>query len=394
MDKNELTNKTIYRVGFLALNPPSHLFHVAPIAFELSKKDNVSVTIYYSTDENLALLNKISGYYPGNSCEFIFLQTSLFHRLLRLFKKRPHPRVRNVITHNLSVLLNHHALVMTDKHMLEYKTPDGPQCICAYHGAGDRQTAFTSRYNDFDLLLVPGHAKWERMLRSGIDVENKGKIVGYPKFDPPVSTAVAEKIFTGDKPIVIYVPHFNPNETSWYGWGLDILEYFYRSTDFDLIFAPHIMLFAKGRPDLPEKYFEARNILIDVDGIRLSDMSYIKAADIYLGDVSSQVYEFIGYKTRPCVFLNTHNASWQGNENYRMWLNGAVVDRKEDLDSAVRTAIDQFSSFEPVQKKIVQQTFSTSSTSPAQRAAHAIMEFLATNPDSDLDGGSNLMQVR
>ena len=114
----------------------------------------------------------------------------------------------------------------------------------------------------------------------------------------------------------------------------------------------------------------------------------------YLGDVSSQDYEFIGYKTRSCVFLNTHNIPWQGNDNFRMWLNGAVVDRKEDLDSAVRTAIDQFASFEPVRKKIVQETFSTSSTSPAQRAASAIVEFLAADPDSDQDGESNLAQIR
>ena len=377
MNTLNLINQKNYRTGFLALNPPSHLYHLAPIAFELSKLQNISVTLYYSTNENLKILEKISDCYPGNQCAFVCLQTSLIHRLLRLFKKRPHPRVKNILVHNRALLLNHHALVMTDKHMLGFKSPNGPKCICAYHGAGDRQTAFTSRYNDFDLLLVAGSAKWERMLHTGIINESKGKIVGYPKFDPPLSSSAPKKLFPNNKPTIIYAPHFNRNETSWYGWGLDVIEYFYHSQEFNLVFAPHVMLFAKRYHNLPDKYLKAKNILVDTGSIRLSDMSYTKAADIYLGDVSSQVYEFIGYKTRPCVFLNPHNVSWQGKDSFRMWLNGDVVSQTKDLDLAVRTAANRHSVYQAIQEKIVRETFSISSISPGQRAANTIADFLA-----------------
>jgi CDP-glycerol glycerophosphotransferase (TagB/SpsB family) len=393
MNASNLLNQKKYRVGFLALNPPSHLYHLAPIAFELSKMQNISVILYYSTNESLSLLEIISDCYPGNKCQFVYLQTSLLHRLLRLFKKRPHPRVRNVIAHNRSVLLNHHALVMTDKHMLEFKSSDGPKYICAYHGAGDRQTAFASRYNDFDLLLIAGRAKWERMQHTGIVDETKGKVVGYPKFDPPLSSSVPERFFSDNKPVVIYAPHFNTNETSWYSWGLEVLEYFYRNQEFNLIFAPHVMLFSKCNHNLPDKYLKAENMLIDVDSIRLSDMSYTKTADIYLGDVSSQVYEFIGYKTRPCLFLNPHNVSWQGKDNFRMWQTGNVVDQIEDLDLAVRTASDRFSTYQAIQEKIVEDTFSTLSTSPGQRAAEAIVDLLAVDFHGDQDCENNSAQA-
>ena len=41
-------------------------------------------------------------------------------------------------------------------------------------------------------------------------------------------------------------------------------------------------------------------------------MSYL-SADVYLGDVSSQVYEFI-YKPRPCLFLNSNEIEWTNDQ--------------------------------------------------------------------------------
>src|SRR3546814_2965461 len=42
---------------------------------------------------------------------------------------------------------------------------------------------------------------------------------------------------------------------------------------------------------------------IDLGSERSIDMSYTGSADLYLGDVSSQVAEYL-YRPRPCVFLN------------------------------------------------------------------------------------------
>ena len=54
-------------------------------------------------------------------------------------------------------------------------------------------------------------------------------------------------------------------------------------------------------------------------------MTYMLAADIYLGDVSSQVYEFL-LEPRPCIFLNGHNVPWQDNPYYSHWTLGQVID--------------------------------------------------------------------
>ena len=66
-------------------------------------------------------------------------------------------------------------------------------------------------------------------------------------------------------------------------------------------------------------------ILIDTGSERCVDMTYTSAADIYVGDVSSQVCEFLE-TPRPCVFLNAHQIDWQNNPDFAHWHFGDVVD--------------------------------------------------------------------
>src|SRR3546814_13029462 len=75
---------------------------------------------------------------------------------------------------------------------------------------------------------------------------------------------------------------------------------------------------------IPERYRNCAHMLIDTGSARSCDMSYARAADLYLGDASSQVYEFL-LRPRPCVFLDTHATTWQNDPNYQHWLAGPVL---------------------------------------------------------------------
>ena len=106
-------------------------------------------------------------------------------------------------------------------------------------------------------------------------------------------------------------------------------------------------------------------------------MTYMLAADIYLGDVSSQVYEFL-LEPRPCIFLNGHNVTWQDNPYYFHWTLGQVVD---DVQTGLRPALEKaFTShphFLPKQCKAFAYTFRMESDSTAaQRGADAIASFM------------------
>src|SRR3546814_16116783 len=77
-----------------------------------------------------------------------------------------------------------------------------------------------------------------------------------------------------------------------------------------LVVAPHVRLFAEASD--AERAAVAKlavpgKVMIDLASDRLFDMSYTSGADIYLGDVSSQVYEFLA-TPRPCLFSNPHTS--------------------------------------------------------------------------------------
>jgi CDP-glycerol glycerophosphotransferase (TagB/SpsB family) len=106
-------------------------------------------------------------------------------------------------------------------------------------------------------------------------------------------------------------------------------------------------------------------------------MTYMLAADIYLGDVSSQVYEFL-LKPRPCIFLNGHSVAWQDNPFYVHWRLGQVIDDVQaDLANALERAFDSHPEFLGRQQEAFAYTFYTEPQSTAaQRGADAIASFL------------------
>ncbi|MBN4082049.1 MAG: hypothetical protein COC05_07080 [Gammaproteobacteria bacterium] len=367
------------KVGFLFLNTIAHAMHMATIAFQLATKSGYLVTLYVSTEELKDELEKLSTSFPDSQFSVEFLYPSRLQRLLRLGKNRHHPRVRYVIKNNLQTLLQQDTLVTTDKynHMLGSRKTGYPLYIAADHGAGDRACGFEDRYKNYDYILISGKAKMDRMLEKNLVTPEKGRMIGYPKFDITFQSE-PESFFNNDNPVVVYNPHCKYNETSWHRWGRKIIEYFIKDQRFNLIFAPHVLLFQKNK-DVPLEYYRAKNIKIDLHSERLSDMSYTKPADIYLGDVSSQVYEFIGYKSRPCIFLNTHKRNWKNNENFRMWKMGDVVNDLSALETILMSALKNFNQYEPVQNILREETFSLTSEPAGERGARAIVEILESH---------------
>ncbi len=265
---------------------------------------------------------------------------------------------------------------------------DRPKLIFFPHGAGDRSIGFSPEISLFDHVLLPGAKTRDRMLAAGVIRPDNHRIVGYPKFEayanrPPV------KLFDNDKPTVLYNPHFDPLLSSWFRFGEQILDYFANQTDYNLIVAPHVMLFQrkllasvehrmlKVREQIDPRYAALDHIHIDTGSSRSVDMTYTNAADIYLGDVSSQIYEYI-QKPRPAIFLNSHDADWQGNANYDHWNFGPVLDDVSDLGAALETVSPLSDSFRDAQARAFDYSFDRDdSKPPSQRAALAIAEFLA-----------------
>ncbi|MEO9635333.1 MAG: hypothetical protein ABJF89_00220 [Parasphingorhabdus sp.] len=262
-----------------------------------------------------------------------------------------------------------------------------PQLIFFPHGAGDRSIGFSPDIKRFDYVLLPGEKTRDRMLAAGVIRSDNHSIVGYPKFEafgarPPV------KLFDNDKPTVLYNPHFDPLLSSWFRFGEQILAYFAQQTDYNLIVAPHVMLFQRKilasvehrllrfRKNIDPRYDKLNHIHIDTGSEYSVDMTYTRAADVYLGDVSSQIYEYI-QQPRPAIFLNSHDAQWQGNANYDHWNFGPVLDDISGLGTALEAVSPLPASYRKAQSQAFARSFDMDdATPPSERAAHAIAEFL------------------
>jgi hypothetical protein len=303
---------------------------------------------------------------------------------------------------NLDFFRSLDALVVTERTSLVLKTTYGLDTLpifLADHGAGDRAIGFGQSTALFDHILAAGPKICDRLVADAGVAGDRISITGYPKFDfaaaatdTPAPAAPILPMLANGRPTVLYNPHPSPHLSSWYRQGEAILEWFYRSSDYNLIFAPHIMLFHRriavtidklrvarvGR--VQERYRNAPNIHVDLGSVRSTDMTYTNAADIYLGDASSQIYEFL-LRPRPCVFVNAHGPYDPADPNFAHWQAGPVITAAGDLgDALAASRRDHELRYKPVQQmlfaKTFDGTFDGTGTPSGERAARRMLELL------------------
>jgi hypothetical protein len=237
--------------------------------------------------------------------------------------------------------------------------------------------------------MVSGQKVVDQMVDAGVSTPERCRIIGYPKFDI-LRGRTPETFFDNKRPTFLYNPHFDPHMSSWFDHGADILEFFYQNADrYNLIFAPHVMLFYKKvhispeyrvtrtRPDVDPKYYDAPNIRVDVDSARLFDMSYTLSADVYIGDVSSQVYEFL-HRPRACFFIDTHSANVPGAPpEYDFWNNGPVVRTAKQLIALLPDHAQIAAQYRKAQEQRMAYTADQSDPRPAsERGAEALGRYI------------------
>ncbi len=297
-----------------------------------------------------------------------FLPTYWYRKIGNKLKKRKYPSHYYIFRKNIDFLLSYDALIFNDliqPYLFRMKQKNGlktPRFIMLMHGAGDHEYMIGEKYAgqmaEFDLITAPGNKIYEAYKKMDLPA-TKIALTGYQKFDllkwttPPV-------FFSNKNKTILYNPHFKRELSSWYKDGLRVLEFFYTHPEYNLIFAPHINLFNKkgflNKKDIPDKYYNAPNILIDTGSYHLVNMDYTRSADIYLGDVSSQIYEFI-LTPRPAIFINSHNIDWKKNKFYKSWKLGPVINEISQLENLLPADKKWFPEYHIIQKKALNETF-------------------------------------
>ncbi len=359
--------------------------HAAPYAFELSRMyDRFDCIIACSDQSVMEFAMQISSLYPGHRCRYMLLPVPWYYRMVDpVLSRWVFGRKKVVLRHNLEFFRGMDMIVAPERNFIQLKTRfglDKPLLIHCRHGAGDRAAGFDKRLRLCDLVLLPGQKIVDRLNALGYLREGHYVVVGYPKFEVVQGLNRGERrFFDNDNPVVLYNPHFDQSVSSWGGMGLEVMEFFRRHQEYNLIFAPHVIMFRRRwrhRARLPRKYFNVPNIHVDLGSMASMDMTYALAADIYLGDVSSQVYEFL-LEPRPCIFLNAHHVERRNDPFYYHWNLGQVVDSvPAGLEDALAHAHDRQKDYEERQKKAFEYTFyNEPDSTAAQRGARAIAEF-------------------
>lgn len=372
------------RIGFLFNHYATHQVpHAAPYAFELSRiRPDLDVTVACSTIDEMMMAETIGRLYPGHRCIFQPLYVSSTRLLIdKVISRWSLKRKRYTLEQNLDFFRSLDVLVTPERHALQLRKRFGLtdlKIIHTRHGAGDRKGGFDARCAEFDFTLLPGQKYVDGLSEHGF--LGRHAVVGWPKFEVMQKLKPEpERLFDNDNPTVVYAPHFDEHLSSWQTMGEAVLELFAGLPHYNLIVAPHVVLFKRSqrhKARMPRGYARRPNILIDKGSARSTDMTYMRAADIYLGDVSSQVYEFL-HEPRPCIFLNAHGVDWKNDPHYRHFALGQVVDDVAiGLEAALERAFSCHDAFRSKQDAASAYTFcSEADSTAAERGARALADF-------------------
>lgn len=254
------------------------------------------------------------------------------------------------------------------------------------HGAGDRAVGFDAASARFDFVLVSGPKIGNRLVEAGLVGPGQYAVTGYPKFDL-FGARPRPRLFPDNKPVILYNPHPDPGLSSWHAAGPAILRHLARSGRWNIVFAPHVMLFRRRlwasrdplrlrrTPPVPAELKRLPNLLIDTGSRASVDMTYTRAADIYLGDASSQVYEFLA-RPRPAIFWANDRLDRSRDANFAHWRAGPVVGSLATLDAAIEAALAGPDLYADTQRALVAASFDRVDTPAAPRAAEAILAYL------------------
>lgn len=369
-------------IAFVYIAEAYQCYHGAAIAIELAKRPGIRVTTHYVDPQTPRHLERIHEAFGAPSSEVLPLVQSASTRLLRGIKRLGTFK-HLVLRDNRETLEGYDAIVSVEN-TLALARDEGierPRLIYSPHGFGDRAYSFVPRIATFDFVLLAGPKSEARMLAERLIRPGRYALTGSIKLETASRLHDAGgSFFSETRPTILYNPHFDPKLSSWERFAALMIEQFASQDRFNLIVAPHVKMFRR-RSAPPRNQWERRSsesVLVDMGSDRSIDGSYLAAADIYVGDSSSQVYEFLA-EPRPCVFLNAHGVDWRDNPNFTHWHLGDVVDRPDQLALAIMAASSRHEQYRPRQEALASATLGQSPTGAAARAAAAILDFLATS---------------
>ncbi|MEJ0100913.1 MAG: hypothetical protein WDO12_14895 [Pseudomonadota bacterium] len=365
-------------VAFLFLGETLLIPHLYPVVEELARQDDLIIDLWVVTSVHEELLRKWSK--DLGPAHIRIRRAPRFRDLPDYHDGRNPPPADKSLTlaGMLPFLLRAPVTVVAEQTSLWVPTLLPwlrRRFIKLAHGSGTLMARDDIRRRSAWRMPVPSEAEQRQYVQLGFD-PGYVPVVGSVK--PTFRHRMHRELpFPEQRPVVLYNPHWQQHRSSWWSWGREIVQQLVAQNRYNVILAPHQRL-VEGDAELPRILADAArhaHVHSDLDSFAMVDGSYTAAADIYLGDTSSQVIEFLA-RPRPCLFLNDRRVDWKARGDYVMWQAGEVVETLDEVLPALARAPARHAGFEATQRQIAQQWLGDTSGAPARIATH-ILEALA-----------------
>ncbi len=362
-------------VAFLFLGETLLIPHLYPIVEALAADGDVAIDLWVATSVHEQLLTRWSAGLAGVRIR----RVPGFRRLPAGADGRnpPLPAKIPTLIRLIPHLLRARAVVCAEQTSLwlPRALPFLPPFVKTSHGVGSMSARDDPRRRAARVMLVPSERERGTYLARGF-ASDRVIATGYVK-SAFRQRSLATLPFAEPKPVVLYAPHWQRHRSSWWHWGAETVRRIADDGRWNLVFAPHQRL-VEGAPEVRQVMTDLAgrpNVHCDIDGFAMVDGSYTAAADLYLGDTSSQVIEFLS-RPRPCVFLNAGGVDWRADPSYAQWHCGEVVDDPADLLAALARAPAIHSGFAAEQARFAADSLGDTGGAAPARAARVIRDLL------------------
>ncbi len=327
------------RVAFLFLGETLLIPHLWPIVEALSAAaPTLTIDCWIATSVHEALLGRWSAGLPN-----VGLRRAPGFRTVadaQSGRNPPLPAKLPMLARLAPLLLGTRIAVCAEQTSLWIPTilPFHPtRFVKTSHGVGSMSARDDRRRRAATLMLVPSALERATYLTRGFAAE-RVRATGYVKAGFAHRTP-ARDLFAQAKPVVVYAPHWQRKRSSWWDWGREVVAMLAAQDRFNVILAPHQRLVETepGVRAVMHAVAGLPNMHVDTESFAMVDGSYMAAADLYLGDTSSQVVEYLA-TPRPCIFLNPQGIHWRATDDHDFWECGDVIDRIDALPIALASA--------------------------------------------------------
>lgn len=260
-----------------------------------------------------------------------------------------------------------------------------PPMVHIPHGVGGARRAsgggVDRRFSLFDLALLAGPADVRWTVEHGLMPPERVFAVGQVKLAGlhRLKKLARRPLFANGRPTILYNPHFHPRRGSWARFGRELISAVKRDGSFNLIVAPHVRLFAEKCP-AERQSLEALSdpdwLLVDLGSERCTNMTYTLGADIYLGDFSSQLYEWLIFP-RPCVFIDQIADGGRDDSKLpAMWSLGETVTTPDQVVASLHRATASHSRYKARQIETMLDAVGDFRSPADENAADRIVDFI------------------